>query len=185
MSENGYRTCSKCGESKLVSPTTWKYRKNRPAGLKCKTCVAKTKRAWDLRNKAHVDEYRVKRGKALRKHISAKSNEYQKARRLRDPVFRLRCNIRSMLAKQWSRYCAGVKPRNAEVTVGLSISELYKYLIDTALRNYGFYLYDEVYHIDHIRPLASANSEEEIIALHHYTNLQLLYARDNLVKNKF
>jgi hypothetical protein len=39
-----------------------------------------------------------------------------------------------------------------------------------------------LWHIDHITPLASATSEEELIKLNHYTNLQPLWAEDNLRK---
>lgn len=38
------------------------------------------------------------------------------------------------------------------------------------------------WHLDHIIPLASAQTEEELIALCHYTNLQPLWAEDNLRK---
>jgi hypothetical protein len=37
-------------------------------------------------------------------------------------------------------------------------------------------------HIDHIKPLASATCEEDIITLNHYTNLQPLWCLDNLSK---
>ncbi len=39
------------------------------------------------------------------------------------------------------------------------------------------------WHIDHIVPLASAKTEEEVIKLNHYTNLQPLWAEDNLKKS--
>lgn len=38
------------------------------------------------------------------------------------------------------------------------------------------------WHLDHIIPLATAETEEEIIRLNHYTNFQPLWAFDNLSK---
>lgn len=38
------------------------------------------------------------------------------------------------------------------------------------------------WHIDHIIPLASAKTESEVLALNHYTNLQPLWALDNIKK---
>jgi hypothetical protein len=39
------------------------------------------------------------------------------------------------------------------------------------------------WHIDHIVPLSSAKSEAEIIFLNHYSNLQPLWAKDNIQKS--
>lgn len=41
----------------------------------------------------------------------------------------------------------------------------------------------EDWHIDHIIPLASANSEEELIALCYYLNLNPIWAHDNMSKS--
>ena len=45
--------------------------------------------------------------------------------------------------------------------------------------NYGRY----GWHIDHIIPLSSAKTEDELYKLCHYTNLQPLWAEDNLKKS--
>ena len=44
--------------------------------------------------------------------------------------------------------------------------------------NYGFW------HLDHIKPICLAKTEEEILKFNHYTNLQPLWAEDNLKKNR-
>ncbi len=38
------------------------------------------------------------------------------------------------------------------------------------------------WHIDHKKPVSWANSEEELYELNHYTNLQPLWATENLSK---
>jgi hypothetical protein len=38
------------------------------------------------------------------------------------------------------------------------------------------------WHVDHIIPFASAKTEEDIVRLAHYTNLQPLWAKENLEK---
>lgn len=39
------------------------------------------------------------------------------------------------------------------------------------------------WHLDHIRPMASAENEDEVIALNHFTNLRPLWAKDNMAKH--
>lgn len=58
-----------------------------------------------------------------------------------------------------------------------------EHLLKTYKNNYGEE-WDgvEKVHIDHIVPLATANTEEEVIKLCHWTNLQLLKEKDNLYK---
>ena len=76
-----------------------------------------------------------------------------------------------------------VKKSHLEEIVGIPINELIKHLLKTFRDNYG-YEWDgiEKVHIDHEKPLKYAKTEEEVIKLCHYTNLQLLKAEDNLKK---
>ncbi len=39
------------------------------------------------------------------------------------------------------------------------------------------------WHVDHIIPLATAKTEDEVIKLCHYSNLQPLWAEDNWAKS--
>ena len=41
----------------------------------------------------------------------------------------------------------------------------------------------KLWHIDHIVPLATAETEEDLYKLFHYTNLQPLLVQDNLKKS--
>ena len=40
------------------------------------------------------------------------------------------------------------------------------------------------WHLDHIIPISSAKTEEDVIRLNHYTNFQPLWAEDNFKKGK-
>jgi len=52
-----------------------------------------------------------------------------------------------------------------------------QFTVDMHWDNYGDW------HIDHIVPLSCADTEEELKLLCHYTNLQPLWAVDNLAKS--
>ena len=77
------------------------------------------------------------------------------------------------------------KSKSTEIIIGISFDELKIYLESKFIEgmtwsNYGF----NGWHIDHIIPLSSAENEEEIYKLCHYTNLQPLWAEENLKKGK-
>ena len=115
--------------------------------------------------------------------IRKTSNEYRINKRKTDPLFKFSCDIRSLIGGSFRRRNCK-KPIKTEEILGCSIKEFQEYIIvkcpkGITLENFNMY----EYHIDHIIPLSTANSEEEVIKLCHYTNLQPLWCKDNLMKS--
>lgn len=114
----------------------------------------------------------------------------QKKRKKSDPFYRLIKNYRNSCLKAFKSI--GQKKNNSSLKLlGLNDWEefaehLSKQFYNRSVTgekmtfdNHGFY----GWHIDHIIPLSSAKTEEDIIKLCHHTNLQPLWAEDNLSKS--
>ena len=99
-----------------------------------------------------------------------------------DPILKLKDRLRNNI-KDSFKIKKYIKGKKLEEIVGLNINELVEYLLNTFVQNYGYeYAGQEPVHIDHIKPLATATTVLEVEKLCHYTNLQLLKAKDNLQK---
>ena len=133
------------------------------------------KKQYYEQNKDKIKEYN--------ELYKAKRNDRIRKRRLDDDVFKIKEQIKCCIRKSFRRKGMN-KSRHTEEIVGISLNKLYVYLLDTFRNNYG-YDWDgkEEVHIDHIKPLSTANTEEDVIKLCHYTNLQLLKGLDNIQKS--
>ena len=101
-----------------------------------------------------------------------------------EPIYYLKHRIRTLIRKSFIRR-GETKSKRTEEILGCSIDFFINYLIKTYENNYNEkwdWKYLKETHIDHIKPLAEVNTKEEVIELCHYTNLQLLKAKDNLDK---
>lgn len=76
-----------------------------------------------------------------------------------------------------------MKRERCEKIIGLSVDDFALYLNSTYADVYGE-AWDgiEKVHIDHIIPLATAETEEDVFRLCHYSNLRLIKSNDNLSK---
>jgi hypothetical protein len=113
-----------------------------------------------------------------------KLNEYKRDRYKHDVQYRLaqllRCRVRAAM-----KVSRATKRGTTWALLGCSLDVLRLHIEaqfkpDMSWNNHG-----ELWHIDHIKPLAAydlGNPEEQREALH-YTNLQPLYACDNVKKN--
>ena len=131
------------------------------------------------KNRDRAREYR----KENRDDINRKKREYEKQKRETDRVYFIKQKIRSVIYKSFSRK-GFQKISLAEEITGMSGSDLCAYLLKTFENNYGHkWNGAEKVHIDHIVPLATARTEEDVRRLCHYSNLRLLKAFDNLSKH--
>lgn len=97
-----------------------------------------------------------------------------------DLLFKLKYNLR---ARFTTALKGNYKIGSAVRDLGCSIEEFKQYIESKfqegmTWENWGRY----GWHIDHIIPISSAKTPEETIKLCHYTNLQPLWAKDNLSK---
>lgn len=112
-----------------------------------------------------------------------KEYEYQKQRRKRDALYDFKKKTRSFIVACFIRSSKTKNKKTVDI-LGCDFEFFRDHLHKTFFDNYG-YNYDgkEKVHIDHIVPLSMAKTEEDVIKLCHYTNLQLLKPEDNLRKS--
>lgn len=113
--------------------------------------------------------------------IHVKKLDYSNKRRTSDPLYKFKGNMRWCIFSGIMR-ARGKKESRTEEILGCSFIEARNYLIETALVNYGHYCQNIKYHIDHVIPISSAKTEEDVLRLNHISNLQYLTEKDNLKK---
>ena len=139
-------------------------------------------RAWQKRwEETHQEELKASR-RRYGEENKDKINKQKLERLHNDPLFNFKERTRNMI-----RYAFRVKghrktSRTKDI-VGCDLDDLWEYLLNTWENNYGTKWNGEEYHIDHIIPLATAKTEEDVIRLCHYTNLQMLTPEDNMAKS--
>lgn len=197
------KICSKCNIEKEVCEFNKKsVNKNGRQYYKsqCKICQSQDEKIKRLKNPEYYkiwydktrkerNEYRSKYYEINKEKIKQKNKlyidkhrVYRKKKYNEDILFKLRHKLSSRL-RDLLNLKSYKKNKSINEVIGCSPEFLKHYLEEKftegmTWENHGFY----GWHIDHIIPLSSAKSEDEIYKLCHYTNLQPLWSTDNLVK---
>jgi len=159
------KLCPKCGQVKLS--TEFNKDNNRKDGLQyqCKSC---------LNNYRSDNNNRIKLyGKTYRTNNKEKRNTLYKERLKADPVFKLQHNIRGLIRKSIKQKGYRKNTKTADI-LGCDWDTLKEHLEFQFDENMNWNNQGTYWDIDHIIPVSSANTEEEVIKLNHYTNLQPL-----------
>ena len=98
-----------------------------------------------------------------------------------NPIVLAKTRFRNILSQALRRNNYGKKSKANDI-LGCKWEEFKVHIEKQFLKGMSWENKSE-WSIDHIIPLASAKSEEDVIRLNHYTNLRPLWAKDNLVKS--
>ena len=182
------KVCSKCSVEKEIC----EFRKDRSKkdGLypSCKRC----KLLWRQKNKELTNLANQRSRLNCQERIKKYNSEYQKKNKDKintrsveskksDPLYKLSLLIRSRMYN-FLKYKNVTKKNKTSEIVGCSLETLKFHIENQFTDGMSWELMGKHIHIDHIIPLSSAKTEQEILKLCHYTNLQPLWAKDNLKK---
>ena len=204
----GTKTCTKCNIEKDFD--CFHKEKKGKFGLKsrCKDCHLEYKRNNPMENeynrrnylkyqekkKAYSRKYKEENAEQVKQYNleynarpivklskRIKNIEYEKQRMKNDPVYKLRRTLSSKISQAitGSGY---TKRAKAFDVLGVSYKFVRNYLERQFQEGMSWDNYGE-WQIDHIKPLSSAETEQDVINLNHYTNLQPLWSRENREKN--
>lgn len=125
-------------------------------------------------------EERLFYAKQYRENNKEKRNEYEKHRKKTDKIFKLKHLVRNRISK-FLKIKRFTKKHSTFELIGCTPKELKIYLEQKFTNGMSWDNQGE-WHIDHKIPLASAKSEEELYKLCHFTNLQPMWAAENIKK---
>jgi hypothetical protein len=143
---------------------------------------------WRKNNKEEVKEWR----KQYREKNRDKINEYERTKRREDPLYWLKAKLRSNISASFKKK-GYTKNSETYKIIGCTFEEFKTYLeskFDSWMNwdNRGLYNGTPNYgwDIDHIIPNSAGLTQDDIVKLNHYTNLQPLcsYYNRDIKKNK-
>ena len=165
--------CKECGVAKTYDEfNNSKYGKHGKAS-KCKECISRIRISYKVEN----EDYIKARNRKNYSKVKDRINKQNRKRRKEDPIYKLKGRVRYAIY----RYIKDKGGRSSIDILGCEIDKLKEHLTEQFSEGMTWDNHGE-WHIDHIIPLSSANTKEEVIKLNHYTNLQPLWAKDNLSK---
>ena len=173
------KTCTSCGHEK----ESIEFRIHKSYCKKCenKKTYESRKETQSIKNKEYLKIYQ-KKNKDI---INERMRSYNKVRIKSDPIYKLSRTM-SRIINNSIRLYGTSKTKSSIETIGLSPSDFVSYLESKFepwmnWDNHGLYNGEINYgwDIDHIVPLSSATSVDELYKLNHYTNLQPMCSYTN------
>ena len=138
-------------------------------------------RKLDNRRKTERKKRKMLENPEYRKLINQKKEKRNVIRESRDPIYKLKRKMRHSLKDAFRRKGYSKNTQSQQI-LGEDWETVKTYFESLFTEGMTWDNMGE-WHIDHIIPLSTSNSEVEILNLCHYKNLQPLWAKDNLEKS--
>jgi len=197
--KDGYRNVCKtcCGVvqkkyNNSVKPTYLQnrrnnYQKNKEKILQQKknyyeknsSVILEKVKKWRKDNPTKIQEWKENN----KETINQSQKEYRIKRMETDILYKTKIHIRKVVGGSFNRKSWTKNSKTFDI-LGCDVDTFMKHIENQfqdgmTWDNYG----KKGWNYDHIIPLASAKTEEELIKLNHYTNFQPLWWYDNLIKS--
>ena len=153
---------------------------NRQYRLRNKEKLSEYYKEWKSANKDSVASYKKQWVTENREKMREYWREYRKDLYANDLLFSLKKRIRNLIGLSLSSRGYSKRSKTFQI-LGCEFDEFIRHLESQFTDGMSWDNRDE-WHIDHIVPLASATSEDDVMKLNHFTNLRPLWAIDNLRK---
>lgn len=167
------KKCRKCNKTKSAEEFSKHSKVKDGLKNKCKSCV----REYNKKNSEYIRKRNLEYFHKIDKH---KRKFREKIRRKEDPIFRLKNNIRSRTAMAIREKGYTKKSKTQEI-LGCDWLKLKEHLENQFREGMTWDNYGK-WHVDHIIPYACATTEEQVLKVSKYTNLQPLWEEENLIK---
>lgn len=142
--------------------------------------------------KRNKDRIKIARDKWKNKNIE-KINEYSRKRSCVDELYKLIKNIRTRISNSFRNEGYSKSSKTQDI-LGCSFDE-FKLHLESQFEDWmtwdnygnpkdGIFEYNKTWDIDHIIPISTAKTEEDIIKLNHHTNLQPLCSKFNRIDKR-
>ena len=175
------RICRVCGKSKMSTDFYPCYDKAGNIRRVCKRCFLEQNRQYQLEHReeklAYLREYHRKNKDRVREQSRAQ----RKKRLATDPIYKTK---RQAQLSIWKAFNGNgyISMDKIKYWVGCSADELTAHLKRTWEEEYHVKWNGQPYNVDHIIPLVTARTVEDVRRLNHYTNLRLITPEDNFAK---
>ena len=114
-------------------------------------------------------------------HYAMKAREVMRRRRDENPLFAVHNALRCRLHQVFKRMGYRKSGRTHEI-LGCDWEFFRLHIERQFLKGMDWEKMGSEIHIDHIMPISTAKTEEDVIALNHFTNLRPMWAKENLSK---